>query len=187
MADKLQLRDWVAPVLTSVGSLFVAWFLFNLQSWRDRKNWIRDQKMAEWKEIQLRIAAVIHAVEGFPDAPNSSLTPLQNVSTSLQQLAKTTATAFFISQDSRKQLIDSVNELVNAFENDPCRAPAGKSFKDLGVSGGLCLFSSETEIRFHDLGDKFYEIARKDLGSSGETSTQKLVLWHRVCSFVRPK
>jgi len=45
------LAPWVGPLLSGVVSIYVAWKLFHWQGEKDRKQWIRDQKKAEWREL----------------------------------------------------------------------------------------------------------------------------------------
>ena len=45
------LAPWVGPLLSGVVSLYVAWRLFRWQGEKDRKQWFRDQKKAEWSRL----------------------------------------------------------------------------------------------------------------------------------------
>lgn len=52
------LAPWVGPLLSCVVSIYVAWKVFRWQGGKDRRQWIRDQKMAEWKELITYIAEI---------------------------------------------------------------------------------------------------------------------------------
>ena len=50
------LAPWVGPLLSGVVSIYVAWRVFHWQGERDRKQWIRDQKKAEWSRLLESVA-----------------------------------------------------------------------------------------------------------------------------------
>lgn len=54
------LAPWVGPLLSGVVSIYVAWKLFHWQGEKDRKQWIRDQKKAEWSALLRSVAYVFH-------------------------------------------------------------------------------------------------------------------------------
>ena len=45
------LAPWVGPLLSGAVTIYIAWRVFNWQGEKDRKQWIRDQKKAEWVEL----------------------------------------------------------------------------------------------------------------------------------------
>jgi hypothetical protein len=65
------LAPWVGPLLSCVVSIYVAWKVFRWQAEKDRKQWIRDQSKAEWKELLVKIAEIEHhipiLIRGIPD------------------------------------------------------------------------------------------------------------------------
>jgi hypothetical protein len=65
------LAPWVGPLLSGVVSIYVAWKVFHWQGEKDRKQWIRDQRRAEWKDLLVKIAEIEHEIPiritGFPD------------------------------------------------------------------------------------------------------------------------
>jgi hypothetical protein len=52
------LAPWVGPLLSCVVSIYVAWKVFNWQGRKDREQWIRDQKLGEWRELISVVASV---------------------------------------------------------------------------------------------------------------------------------
>jgi hypothetical protein len=45
------LAPWVGPILSTTGSVYVAWWVFTRQSRKDTSAWIRGQKVEEWKGL----------------------------------------------------------------------------------------------------------------------------------------
>src|ERR1700689_3389949 len=45
------LAPWVGPILSTAGSIYVAWRVFRWQGKKDREQWLLDQKKAEWREL----------------------------------------------------------------------------------------------------------------------------------------
>jgi hypothetical protein len=45
------LAPWVGPILSTIGSIYVAWRVFRWQGKKDREQWLLDQKKAEWREL----------------------------------------------------------------------------------------------------------------------------------------
>ena len=52
------LAPWVGPLLSGVVSIYVAWKVFRWQGNKDRKQWVRDQKKAEWNLLLRSVASV---------------------------------------------------------------------------------------------------------------------------------
>jgi hypothetical protein len=65
------LAPWVGPLLSGMVSIYVAWRVFGWQNKKDRKQWILDQKKAEWKELISEIAKIEVqipvVITGIPD------------------------------------------------------------------------------------------------------------------------
>lgn len=57
------LAPWIGPFLSGVVSIYVAWKVFHWQGEKDRKQWILDQKKAEWKEL---FSAITEIQKEFP-------------------------------------------------------------------------------------------------------------------------
>jgi hypothetical protein len=45
------LAPWMGPLLSGAVSIYVAWRVFRWQGKKDRDQWVRDQKVAEWKSL----------------------------------------------------------------------------------------------------------------------------------------
>lgn len=52
------LAPWVGPLLSGVVSIYVAWRVFHWQGKKDRDEWVRDQKKAEWSSLLRSVANV---------------------------------------------------------------------------------------------------------------------------------
>jgi hypothetical protein len=75
------LAPWIGPLLSGVVSIYVAWRVFHWQGEKDRKQWIRDQKMAEWREL-LGKANEVHSVFLRAESPN----PIVSMNTLMEDL-----------------------------------------------------------------------------------------------------
>jgi hypothetical protein len=47
----LAIATWIGPVISGLLSFFVAWMVFSRQSKKEREQWVRDQKKAEWSRL----------------------------------------------------------------------------------------------------------------------------------------
>jgi hypothetical protein len=56
------LAPWVGPLLSGVVSIYVAWRVFHWQGEKDRKQWIRDQKKADWSRLLESVANLYRIV-----------------------------------------------------------------------------------------------------------------------------
>jgi hypothetical protein len=63
------LAPWVGPLLSGIVSIYVAWRVFHWQGEKDRQQWIRDQKKAEWKDL-LEKTAQVDGVFQRAESPN---------------------------------------------------------------------------------------------------------------------
>jgi hypothetical protein len=45
------LAPWVGPILSTAGSIYVAWRVFRWQGKKDRAHWLLDQKKAAWSQL----------------------------------------------------------------------------------------------------------------------------------------
>jgi hypothetical protein len=52
------LAPWLGPLLSTIGSIYVAWNVFSWQKKRDREQWARDHRKAEWRELLADLATV---------------------------------------------------------------------------------------------------------------------------------
>ena len=52
------LAPWVGPLLSGVVSIYVAWKIFQWQGKKEREQWVRDQKKAEWSQLIYRVAEI---------------------------------------------------------------------------------------------------------------------------------
>jgi len=107
-------------LLSTVGSIYVAWRVFRWQGAKDRKAWIRDQERAEWSAILSGLTAVeakmphVFSNLDWPKLTAGMLQELRNVIPAMrnalfvaEELEKTGLVAGFISgghedQDNRR-------------------------------------------------------------------------------------
>lgn len=52
------LAPWIGPLLSTAGSVFVAWWVFRRQWKKEQVQWVRDQKKLEWDEIHALVSDV---------------------------------------------------------------------------------------------------------------------------------
>jgi hypothetical protein len=50
------IAEILGPLLSTAGSIYVAWMVFHWQGRKDREQWVRDQKREEWKRL-IQLAA----------------------------------------------------------------------------------------------------------------------------------
>jgi hypothetical protein len=60
----LAIASWIGPVISGLLSFFVAWMVFHWQGKKEHKQWLRDQKKAEWSQL-LRLLGEIK-IKYFP-------------------------------------------------------------------------------------------------------------------------
>jgi len=57
------LAPWVGPLMSGVVSIYVAWTVFRWQEHKDRTQWTRDQKKAEWSLLLRSVASVYQVTD----------------------------------------------------------------------------------------------------------------------------
>jgi hypothetical protein len=152
----------LGPLLSTAGSIYVAWKLFGWQGAKDRETWIRDREMAEWGAVLARLTAVDikmpHVFENidWPKLTDGMLQELRNVLPAMRN-------AVFISDELEKEnLIDSFRGFVSgAAERIEKIDGLTEAISGTAAYESVEYLSEVNKIRFENLGKR--EAAYREL------------------------
>lgn len=74
----LAVATWIGPVISGLFSFFVAWMVFHVQGKKEREQWIRDQKKAEWRELISKVAAIEDHIPVLVESNSLNIDALKN-------------------------------------------------------------------------------------------------------------
>jgi hypothetical protein len=160
------------PLLSTAGSIYVAWRVFRWAGTKDRENWVRDQKRAEWSTILSSLTAVDikmphvfsnldwgKLTEGLLQELRNVLPPMRNAMFIAEELETENLEAgfrAFVSEAAEK--IKAINNL-----NEFLLTPSGlTSIADIAALNTVKLGKmSKRETAYGDLYDEFHAQANK--------------------------
>jgi hypothetical protein len=175
-------------LLSTVGSIYVAWRVFRWQGVKDRRAWIRDQQRAEWSAILSGLTAVeirmphVFSNLDWPKLTGGVLQEMRNVIPAMrnaifvaEELEKTDLIAAFANFVSEAALKLKAIDDLNHFISDPSGLT---EVADIAALNKVKIHKMEkrsavyTELHddFHELSDRIRKIARADLNLATENS-----------------
>jgi len=160
------IAEILGPLLSTAGSIYVAWRVFQWQGRKDREQWVRDQKREEWKRL-IQLAAEYEQIMplGKPgssavEAVRSEVLPLCDRIGHLVSEALFIAPALFADQIRSKlsQIMQETDWAIGRIETFSQSSPADQAKLGTPVDNAF-------EIRrgLEKLHARLLSLAQKDL------------------------
>jgi len=92
------LASWVGPILSTAGSIYVAWRVFRWQGKKDREQWLLDQKRDEWRTVLAKTAEIEHAIPTLVYINEGIVSVEQKLPTITRELLQCWAGCMFITE-----------------------------------------------------------------------------------------
>jgi hypothetical protein len=160
------LAEILGPLLSTAGSIYVAWKVFHWQGKKDRKQWVRDQKIEEWKRVIPLVAEYEQLMPlGEPgsstvDAVRYKVLPL------CDRIAHVLSGALFIApmlsahqiRSGLTDIIRQTNAAIGRIENFPQSSPTDKIMLGTPLDN-----ARKIRNRLQELHTKLVSVAQADL------------------------
>jgi hypothetical protein len=164
------LAPWVGPLLSGVVSIYVAWKVFQWQGKKDRDQWIRDQKIAEWRkllecvsEFDSLFPGYVSDLEGFyhnEEVRGKFLDKLQKNIDAINQcrLMSLVIASCISKRECRKEFDDYLKDIMRNMETIVNGCIIQKEFLKIGEIVRMDKLKQETNDRYADLRKKYEEL-----------------------------
>jgi hypothetical protein len=164
--------DILGPLLSTAGSIYVAWRVFRWQGAKDHREWIRDQAKAEWSPILSSLtAADVKLPHVFPNIEWSSIS--DGMLQDLRNVLPAMRNAVFISEVlNNENLIDGFTTFVSSAA-EKIRAIQDSTDTINGFGNGMEKIKqmNNRETRYRELYNEFHEQANKIRGIALQSLT----------------